>query len=67
MDVPHVADGQRLDLRGVALRDIFEAVAEADDFVALVDAFDGGRRDDAVDARAPGRRRPKFPICLLLM
>ena len=53
VDVLHVADGQRLDLRGVALRDVFEAVAEADDFVALVDAFDGGRRDDAVES---GRR-----------
>jgi len=35
----------------VALRQPLEAVPEADDFVALVDAFDGGRRDDAVNAR----------------
>jgi hypothetical protein len=44
--------------------DVFEAVAEADDFVALVDAFDGGRRDDAVQVRAPDRRPPKFRVCL---
>jgi hypothetical protein len=50
MDVPHVADGQRLDLRGVALRDMFEAVAEADDLKALIDAFNRGRRDDAVES-----------------
>ena len=37
----------------VALREIFEAVAKADDFVALVDAFNRGRRDDAVES---GRR-----------
>ena len=40
-------------MRRVALREPFEAVAKADDFEALVDAFNGGRRDDAVDA---GRR-----------
>ena len=64
VDVPHVADGQRLDVRGVALREIFKTVAEADDFEALIDAFNGGRGDDAVDARARGRHQPKFPICL---
>ena len=46
----HVADGQRLDLRRVALGDVFEAVAETDDFVALIDAFNRGRRDDAVES-----------------
>ena len=50
VNVLHVADGQRLDLRGVARREPFEAVAEADDFVTLIDAFNGGRRDDAVES-----------------
>ena len=35
----------------IALREVFEAVAEADDFESVVDAFDGGGGDDAVDAR----------------
>src|SRR5882724_3821328 len=50
MDVFYVADGQRLDLRCVARRQMFEAVAEADDFIALIDAFNRGRRDDAVES-----------------
>ena len=50
MDVFHIADGQRLYLRRVALRDVFKTVAEADNFVALIDALDGGRRDNTVQA-----------------
>ena len=38
----------------ISLREPLEAVAKADDLEALVDAFDGGSRDDAIDAR----RRP---------
>ncbi len=49
----HVANRQRLAMLRLARREPFEAVVKADDFVALVDAFNGGRRDDAVDA---GRR-----------
>ena len=52
MDVLHVADGQRFDLRGVAGGDVLEAVAETDDFVTLIDAFNRGRRNDAVQARS---------------
>ena len=51
MDFLHVTDRQRPAILHLALREPFEAVPEADDFVALIDAFDGGRRDDAVDAR----------------
>ena len=50
MNFLHVADGQRLDLRRVAGGEMSETVAEADDFKPVVDAFDGGRRDDAVNA-----------------
>ena len=48
-----ITDGQRLAMLRFARREPFEAVAKADDFESLVDAFNGGRRDDAVDA---GRR-----------
>ena len=51
VDSGNIADGQRLALVRIALREVFEAVAEADDFKTVVDAFDGGRRDDTVDAR----------------
>ncbi len=47
----HVADGQRLALVDIALREVFEAVAKTDDFKSTVDAFDGDGGDDAVDAR----------------
>ena len=51
VNVLHVADGERLDLWSCSpFDDALEAVAEADDLVALVDAFDRDRRDDAVDA-----------------
>ena len=52
VNVLHVADGQRAAILHLALRQPFEAVAEADDFVSLVDAFDGGGGDDAVEARS---------------
>ena len=51
MDVHHVADGQRLALVRVALREIFETVAKADDLKSIIDAFDGGGGDDTIDAR----------------
>ena len=53
MDVLHITNGQRLYLGRVALRDEFEAIPEADDFVALIDAFYGGGSDNAVQ---PGSR-----------
>ena len=37
-------------MMGVALGEPFVAVADTDDLKALVDAFDGGGADDAVDA-----------------
>ena len=51
VDVLHVTDGQRPAILHVALGEPLEAVAKADDFVTLVDAFDGGGGDDAVKAR----------------
>ncbi len=48
MDVPHITNRQRLDLRGVASGKMLETIAEADDLVALIDAFNRGRRDHAV-------------------
>ena len=53
VNILYVANGQRLDLRGVALRDVFKTVAETNDFVALIDAFNGGGGDNAVQS---GRR-----------
>ena len=53
VDVLDVANGEGLDLGGVTLGDVFEAVTKADDFITLVDAFDGGGGNDAVQS---GRR-----------
>ena len=51
MDVLHIADGQRPVVLHIALRQPFETILKADDFVALIDAFNGGCGDDAVEAR----------------
>ena len=53
VDILHVANGQGFDLGRIASGDVLEAVAEADDFIALIDAFDRGCRDDAIQT---GRR-----------
>ena len=50
VDVLDVADGEGPALLGIAGGEPFEAIAEADDFVALVYAFNRGGGDDAVEA-----------------
>ncbi len=51
VDSGDFVDGQVHDVIRIALGEPLESVAEADHLESLVDAFDGGGADDAVDAR----------------